>query len=138
MVGRGISEEWSTERKRYQVNDLSHAETIKLLERDNRFLVKRNDKLQQQLNRIKNLTIGNTRIWEFDRLAMELEIEAELLLETHDANDDMKIRRIKLLADALFLRRVEFDLGEIHIAVHGDTNRRGGKYDQANWKGPRP
>ena len=87
-------------------------------------------KLQQRLNRISNIMIGNQRIWELDRLAMELGVEAALV------TDDT--RRDGLLEDALFLRRLEWDLGELHVAVRGDTNRRGGRYDQTEWKGTRP
>ena len=83
--------------------------------------------LQHSLNRISNIMIGNQRIWELDRLAMELGVEAALV------TDDT--RRDGLLEDALFLRRLEWDLGELHVAVRGDTNRRGGRYDQAEWKG---
>jgi len=43
-----------------------------------------------------------------------------------------------LRADAVFLRRLEWDLGELHVAVRGDTARRGGRYDQSQRKGTRP
>jgi hypothetical protein len=113
-------------------------------------------KLQQRLNRITNLMIGNERIWVLDRLAMELEVNAALLdtdlavdamnaLKHPDKNhmgSDQRARKQayadQMREDTLFLRRLEWDLGELHVAVKGDTNRRGGRYDQANWKGVRP
>lgn len=113
---------------------------------DRKALRKQNQKLQQQLNRINNLMIGNQRIWELDRLAMECEVEAQLVhdeysLDEYGTGPDRSLaidRYTKLTNDALFLRRLEWDLGELHVAVKGDTNRRGGRYDQANWKGSRP
>jgi len=118
-------------------------------------LAKQNQKLQQQLNRITNLMIGNTRIWALDRLAMEMEVEAELIVEKHDFKkhpltgsdviDPDKVERVEaierfnqLMVDALFLRRLEWDLGELREAVRGDTPRRTGRYGTDNWKGPRP
>lgn len=104
-------------------------------------------KLQERLNRISNAMIGNARIWELDRLAMECEVEADRLQKrletpfTHrtvDEYDRLATEITQLRADALFIRRLEWDLGELHVAVKGDTNRRGGRYDQADWKGPRP
>jgi len=115
---------------------------------------KTEQKLQQRLNRISNLMIGNERIWELDRLAMELDVEATAIEESallvvsgerggtvvFDARGAVdQINRVELLrADALFLRRLEWDLGELHVAIRGDTARRGGRYDQAEWKGQRP
>ena len=120
-------------------------------------LKKQNMKLQQQLNRITNLMIGNERIWVLDRLAMELEVEADLLSEkpigvaTSSAGPGETVQMVTSLpsligyerinqfkADALFLRRLEWDLGELHVAVKGDTARRGGRYDQSEWRGSRP
>ena len=106
---------------------------------------KKQIQLEQQLNRIKNLTIGNSRIWALDRLAMELEVEADMIQETHDGSDThmegaeehVSKRVSDLRADALFLRRLEWDLRELHTAVHGDKDRSG-KYDDKNWRGERP
>ena len=108
-----------------------------------RTLERRNRKLQERLNRISNAMIGNARIWQLDRFAMELEVEADLregrIPNLPSAIIGRTTERVKILrADALFLRRLEWDLGSLHVAVRGDTNRRGGRYDQANWKGPRP
>jgi hypothetical protein len=107
---------------------------------ENKRLKKQNLKLQQRLNRITNLMIGNERIWVLDRLAMELDVEAEYVRDKYanelSALDAERVRQLE--ADALFLRRLEWDLGELHVAIRGDTNRRGDRYDQANWKGVRP
>ena len=116
--------------------------------KDNKRLAKQNQKLQQRLNRITNLMIGNERIWAFDRLAMELEVEAELIYDDWTLGAEItegEVSRLEALdrysqfkADALFLRRLEWDLGELHVAVKGDTARRGGRYDQSEWRGSRP
>ena len=99
-------------------------------------------KLQQRLNRISNVMIGNQRIWNLDRLAMELEIEADRIeryIGTSEDEPPLSLNEIaELRRDALFLRRLEYDLGELHVAVRGDTARRGGRYDQSQWKGQRP
>ncbi len=102
-----------------------------------RTLERRNRKLQERLNRISNAMIGNARIWQLDRLAMECEVEADRLQDTECLAAVHK-QVVALRADALFIRRLEWDLGTLHVAVKGDTNRRGGRYDQADWKGPRP
>ncbi len=119
---------------------------IRTLERENR-------KLQERLNRISNVMIGNARIWQLDRLAMELKVEADLIdqaivdnlaseneddIWTSDERAAKYNQAVELRADALFLERIEYDLGEMHTAVRGDTNRRDGRYDQSQWKGPRP
>jgi len=109
-----------------------------------RYLHKENKKLQQKLTLITNCMIGNQRIWVLDRLAMELEVEADIIKDSytdetpHAMSSNRKQRMDNLRADVLFLRRLEWDLGELHVAVRGDTNRRGGRYDQAEWKGSRP
>ena len=121
-----------------------------------RTLERRNQKLQERLNRISNAMVGNQRIWQLDRFAMECEVEADLLekeiaddLAMSGTKDDGKmmssddrftayVRIEQARSDALFIRRLEWDLGELHVAVRGDTNRRGGRYDQAEWKGQRP
>jgi len=75
---------------------------------------------------------------------MELEVEADGIEGSysddapHAITPDRQDRVNQLQADALFLRRLEYDLGELHVAVRGDTNRRGGRYDQSEWRGKRP
>ena len=109
---------------------------IRTLERQNR-------KLQERLNRISNAMIGNARIWVLDRLVMALKVEADVIEQripnlptaiVGRATEQARMLRV----DALYLERLEYDLGTLHVAVKGDTNRRGGRYDQANWKGQRP
>ncbi len=104
-------------------------------------LKKKNHKLQERLNRIANVMIGNRRIWELDRLAMELGVEADMLADALPDNPPPgpDLDRLNALReDVLFIQRLEYDLGTLHVAVRGDTNRRGGRYDQADWRGPRP
>lgn len=106
-----------------------------------RGLERRNRKLEERLNRISNAMIGNARIWQLDRLAMDCDVGAQEIEDAFDATDmnPIRLEQVRLFrADALFLRRLEFDLGVLHVAVNGDTNRRGGRYDRDNWKGPRP
>ncbi len=102
--------------------------------------LKRANKLQERLNRIAKFTIGNARIWQLDRLAMECEVEADTcaVLDETVEGKIVKDQEAQFRADALFIRRLEWDLGELHVAVKGDTNRRGGRYDQSLWRGPRP
>jgi len=112
------------------------------------------EKDQQKLNRIRNLTIGRSRCYELDRLAMELEVEADLIVEEYDfmkhpltgkdhiepAGVDrvLAIERFnQLKADALYLRRLEYDLLSLNNAVNDHTSRAG-KYDPDNWRGERP
>ncbi len=106
-----------------------------------RTLEKRNHRLQERLNRIANVMIGNRRIWELDRLAMECEVMADGIEKditagklAQSCTESVALFR----TDALYLKRLEHDLGTLHVAVRGDTNRRGGRYDQADWRGPRP
>lgn len=93
-------------------------------------------KLQERINRIKNLTPGKARIWNLDRLAMELDLYADWLEETgeHDSDPD------GLRQDATFLRRLQHDLAQLREAVRGDPRKDAirAKYDPANWPQQRP
>lgn len=115
-------------------------ETLKginlLLSRRLRAEQKKSLRLQQRLNEISNRMIGNERIWTLDRLAMELDLQADEAESTSRGNSHMKGKKEawmemarRLRADALFLRRLEWDLGELHTSVRGKTNRRGGRYE---------
>ena len=123
-----------------------HEIRIRTLERQNR-------KLQERLNRISNAMIGNARIWILGRLAIDSDMEANIIdqscienlasrhevdIWSSDERADKHEQAKGFRADALFLRRLEHDLGTLHVAVRGDTNRRGSRHDQSNWKGPRP
>ena len=130
-----------------------HEIRIRTLERQNR-------KLQERINRIKNTMIGNTRIWVLDRLAMECETEADLIdqscvenLASQNEDDiwfsDERAAKYEQAqqhrADALFLRRLKYDLRNQHTAINDlkvkrvrDVDYVTGKYDPDNWRGPRP
>lgn len=93
-------------------------------------------RLQCELNRMNKLIPGASRIWELSRIANELDAEADTLqrLETPGSDPD------GLRADALLLRRLEYDLVSMREAVgrpvRGTENR---KYDPTQWpRGPRP
>jgi hypothetical protein len=120
----------------------------RLVQRELDYQLKQNRKLQERLNRIDNVMIGNTRIWELDRIAMELDVDADILSARWGFNVGVTPiteqgwaahkRLEQFRDDALYIRRLEWDLGQLHVAVKGGTDRKGGKYDPANWKGPRP
>jgi hypothetical protein len=91
-------------------------------------------KQRDDLNRIAKLIPGSHRIWELSRIAVELEAEADSLKNLALADPD------GLRNDALFLRRLEYDLVSMREAVgrpvRGSGNR---KYDPTQWpRGPRP
>lgn len=93
-------------------------------------------KLQDQLNRYNNIIPGTQRIWNLDRIAMELEAEAERLRDEGVPHSDPE----GLERDALFIRRLEYDLITLREAmgreVRGTKNR---KYDPSQWpRGERP
>ena len=91
---------------------------------------------RDNLNRIANLIPGSHRIWELSRIANELDAEADTLqrLETPGADPD------GLRNDALFLRRLEYDLVSMREAVGRPVRGSGSrKYDPTQWpRGPRP
>jgi hypothetical protein len=95
---------------------------------------KENLRLRETLNRVRNLLPGRRRIFELDRIAMELHCEA-------DDQPMLQEQRDGLLRAALYLRRLEWDLGVMRDAIRGGTERRTdlSKLDPANWpRGPRP
>ena len=83
-------------------------------------------KQADRLNRIANLIPGNQRIWRLDDVARILR------MDIHEAEQDgAHVDAITELEGLLlFIRRLEWDLGELHTEVRGATNRRGGRYDQ--------
>ena len=83
-------------------------------------------KQADRLNRIGNLIPGNTRIWKLDDVARILRMDIHEA-EQSDAHPDA-ISELETLL--LFVRRLEWDLGELHTVVRGATNRRGGRFDQ--------
>lgn len=105
-----------------------------------KYISKKNRKLQERLNRIANLTPGKRRIWDLSGVADTLEIDVEIAI---DSKEPEAAKQLK--AQALFTRRFAWDMGELRIAVHGESRKKtgrvdyvAGKYDPDNWKGPRP
>jgi len=79
---------------------------------------KANRKLKDKINRVTKLVPGLQRIHELDRIAMELELEADEHPEYEDA----------LRNDALFIRRLQWDLYQLRKEVRGT---RGGRVAEA-------
>lgn len=106
------------------------------LKAERNYYRKEAQKTQDRLNRVHKLLPGATRIWNLDRIAIELEAEAECLREENVPYADPE----GLERDALYLRRLEYDLISLREAlgrhVRGSKNR---KYDPSQWpRGPRP
>jgi len=91
-------------------------------------------KQRDDLNRVAKLIPGSHRIWELSRIAVELEAEADMLEGRLGADPD------GLRNDALFLRRLEYDLVSMREAVGRPVRGSGSrKYDPTQWpRGPRP
>ena len=89
-------------------------------------------KQRDKLNRISNLIPGNTRIWKLDDVARILAMDLDHAV-AHDAHPDA-VTELETLV--LFVRRLEWDLGELHTEVRGATNRRGGRYTQVRPERP--
>ena len=100
-------------------------------------MTKAERKLQDRLNRIKKLTPSRRRIYELDRIAEELHIEADVRDEHDRPTDEIDA----LLTDSLILSRLAWDLMELRDTVRGSPRREGAelsKFDPDNWRGPRP
>lgn len=103
---------------------------------------KRERKLRDALNRITKLIPSVRRISELDRIAVELEAEAD---ERDKMGAAFGVTHEGLTADALYLRRLEYDLTSMREAKASvapkkeKTMRASSKYDSANWpRGERP
>ena len=118
-------------------------------ERDNHVRVestKLERKLRDTLNRITKLIPSVKRISELDRIAVELEAEAEKMREYEQHNPSGSTGYPDGLdADALTLRRLEFDLTSMREAKVSaqpkkeQTMRAGSKYEASQWpRGERP
>ena len=99
-------------------------------------LKKKARKLQDQINRYNKLIPGSERVWNLERIAIELDAEADRLREEEVPHSDPD----GLERDALYLRRLEHDLISLREAMgrapRGSKNR---KYDPTQWpRGPRP
>ena len=79
---------------------------------------------RDELNRYRKLTVGQERIWTLGRIAMMSEVDA-------DNADGSGWDKNGLRADALFLRRLAWDLEAQHDAVHG-------RRPSLDPQGPRP
>ena len=93
--------------------------------------------LQDRLNRVANVFPGKRRLWELARIGEELRIEADVRDEQDRPTDEIDA----LLADALLIHRLAWDLMEIRDVLRGGqrgTDVALSKYDPANWRGPRP
>ena len=100
-------------------------------------MTKAERKLQDRLNRVKKLTPGKQRIYDLDRIAEELRIEADVRDEQDRPTDEIDA----LLTDSLALSRLAWDLMELRDTVRGSPRRENvelSKLDPANWRGPRP
>lgn len=91
-----------------------------------RWTTKLERKQRDKLNRIANLIPGNNRIWKLDDVVRMLSIDL-WEAEENGAHADA-VTELETLV--LFVKRLEWDLGELHTEVRGATNRRGGRYDQ--------
>lgn len=94
-------------------------------------------KLREQINRYRKHTPGASRVWNIDRLAIEMEAEADRLRAEGVPHSDPE----GLEADALYLRRLGYDLITLYEVVKGAPRGRNpvGKYDDSQWpRGPRP
>ena len=98
-------------------------------------------KLQCALNRISKLIPSVHRLQVLDRIAMELDAEAEKAGRVPTLGADAEA----LAADALYLRRLEYDLTSMREAKASiqpkkeKTMKAASKYDPVNWpRGERP
>ena len=95
-------------------------ENAERLQRDLRHEQRLNRKLQGKINRYNKLIPGRTRVWELNRIAMELEAEG-------------------IADDALFIQRLEYDLVTLNDAKRAPKGGGNPKYDPAQWpRGERP
>ena len=110
------------------------AETIQQLRRDLRHEQRENRKLQSKINRYNKLIPGRSRVWELNRIAMEFEVASEIIGETGSA-----AAIDGLLADALLIRRLEYDLVTLNDEKRAPKGGGNPKYDPAQWpRGERP
>ena len=76
---------------------------------------------RDDLNRYRKLTIGQDRIWTLQRIAMFAEADADIEkrrdVEALGVTFRFDVEGAK--SDALFLRRLAWDLEAQHDAVHG-------------------
>ena len=109
-------------------------ENAERLQRDLRHEQRENRKLQSKINRYNKLIPGRTRVWELNRIAMELEAAARVVyprMTTEDAES--------MIDDALFIRRLEYDLVTLNDEKRAPKGGGNPKYDERQWpRGERP
>lgn len=95
-------------------------ENAEQLQRDLRHEQRENRKLQSKINRYNKLIPGRSRVWELNRIAAELEAEG-------------------IADDALFIRRLEYDLVTLNDEKRAPKGGGNPKYDASQWpRGERP
>ena len=82
---------------------------IAILERENR-------KLNDKLNRFRNLTPGRKRLYALGRIAAFTEADADMAVE--DPNERPIIDGEMARADALYLHRLQWDLEQLREVVY--------------------
>jgi hypothetical protein len=92
---------------------------------------KHNRKLRDRYNFLAKRLPGKGRIYELDRLADELEMEADfrseqVIIERDDENKislEMSVDTSRMRDDATFLRRLAYDLAEMRDFARGNPRK---------------
>ena len=76
---------------------------------------------RDELNRFRKLTVGQDRIWTLQRIATFAEADADLekRRDVEALGVSFRFDAEAAKSDALFLRRLAWDLEAQHDAVHG-------------------
>jgi hypothetical protein len=91
-------------------------DTFDELERIIANLEKENRKLNDRLNRFRNLTPGRKRLYSLGRIASFAEADADMAFE--DPNERPIIDGEAARADALYLHRLQWDLEQLREVVY--------------------
>jgi len=94
---------------------------------------KRERRQRDELNRFRKLTIGQDRIWTLQRIATfaEADVDLEKRRDVEASGISFRFDVEGSKSDALFLRRLAWDLEAQHDAVHG-------RRQSLDSQGPRP
>ena len=97
--------------ERARMRDLFREQEILIvnLERQNR-------KLNDKLNRFRNMTPGRKRLYALGRIAAMMEADADMMAE--DPNERPIIDGEAARADALYLHRLQWDLEQLREVVY--------------------
>ena len=79
-------------------------------------LEKQNRKLNDKLNRFRNLTPGRKRLYALGRIASFMEADADMVVE--DPNERPIIDGEMARADALYLHRLQWDIEQLREVVY--------------------